>query len=73
MSIADFEKAMMDATDKGATVHVIDVDDKEYEGEAFGFTYGHDEEDGYATFCIRDPKVSICLGSNELKSLEVVA
>lgn len=73
MTPEEFDKMMYEAVRKGQTVHVVDIDDIEYEGLAESYCQADDEDDGFATFCIDDPKVNICLGSNEIKSFEVVA
>ena len=73
MTPEEFDELMHEAVRKGQKVHVVDVDGIEYEGFASCYIRADDEEDGFATFCINDPKISICLGSNEIKSFEVVA
>ena len=64
---------MEQAVDTGKNVHVVCDGGDEYTGEAFCFTKGDDEDDGYATFCVRDPGGAICLGENEITSIEYVA
>lgn len=73
MTPEEFDALMYEAAMKKMVVHAIDVDGVEYEGRARAYCKADDEEDGYATFCIDDPKINICLGSNELKSLEIVS
>ena len=72
MGMDKLEKMMMQATDKGLTVHVICTDGDEYTGRANHFAKGADEEDGFATFCVDDPRCPICLGVNEIRSIDYV-
>ena len=68
MSMGELEEIMMKATDENAIVHVICTDGDEYTGMADYFAKGADEEDGFATFCVG----YMCLGVNEIKSIEYV-
>ena len=72
MSMKELEKIMMYAAGKELKVHVVCVDGDEYTGVANHFASGSDEEDGFATFCVRDPRCHMCLGVNEIKSIEYV-
>ncbi|MBQ3799627.1 MAG: hypothetical protein II837_04950 [Treponema sp.] len=69
MTICD---QMEKAVDDGSNVRVVCNDGKEYAGEAVCFTKGDDEDDGFASFCVRDPNYPICLSENEIKSIEVI-
>ena len=68
MNMEQLEELMMKAADEGAKVHVVCVDGDEYTGTADYFAKGADEEDGFATFCVG----FMCLGVNEIKSIEYV-
>ena len=72
MSMDELEEIMMRATDTEETVHVICTDGDEYTGKASHFASGVDEEDGFATFCVDDPRCPMCLGVNEITSIEYV-
>lgn len=69
MGMDELEDIMMKAADKGANVRVVCTDGEEYTGMADYFAKGADEEDGFATFCVG----FMCLGVNEIKSIEFVA
>ena len=72
MSMKELEKIMMQAAGDERNVHVVCTDEDEYTGKANHFASGADEEDGFATFCVDDPRCPICLGVNEIKSIEYV-
>lgn len=73
MTIEELDALMESAAHSRQVVHAVDVDGVEYEGIACHYCEPDNNEDGFASFCIRDPNVNINLSSNELKSLEVVS
>ena len=67
------EEHMFNAVRQGKTVRVIDTDGIEYIGKATHFSSGANEDDGYATFIVEDLNNTICLGENEIRSIEVIS
>lgn len=72
MGMKELEKIMMEAAGKGQKVHVVCADGDEYTGVANHFASGVDEDDGFATFCVRGAGCGMCLGVNEIRSIDYV-
>lgn len=66
------DKKMYEVAKAGKKIRVTDVDGIVYEGKAGGYSSGANEEDGFATFIVMDSKNPMCLGSNEIESIEVI-
>lgn len=72
MDIKAMDKKMYEVAKAGKKVRVTDVDGKVFEGKAYAYSSGANEDDGYATFIVDDPKTPMCLSSNEVEKIEVV-
>lgn len=70
--IDEIDEMMYKAVKKGKKVRVVDTDGIVYSGDAFGYSSGANEDDGYATFWIKDPDHPIILGSNEIETIEII-
>ena len=72
LSDRNINEIMRKASFNNKKVRVVDIDGISYEGVASSYTPGDDEEDGYSTVLIKDPKNPMCLGENEIRSIEVI-
>lgn len=68
MTIEEIEEIMEMAAIEHKEMKIISKRGITYEGEADGFTKADDEEDGYASVIIGN----WCIGSNEVKSFEIL-
>ena len=73
MTIEELDRLMETAAHNRLIVHAVDFDGIEYEGVACHYCEPDNNEDGFASFCIRDPEININLSSNELKHLEIIS
>lgn len=68
---SDIEDIIYDAVIAKDIVSIVDTYGDEYEGIAWVYTSGDDEDDGYSRIIIKDGEYLYSFGTNEIEEIEV--
>ena len=70
MNPSDFEDMIYDAVIKKRRVSIVDTEGDDYEGIAWIYSSGDDEEDGYSRIILKDGEYLYSFGTNEIVEMK---